>query len=372
MNRHTIPLGRILGIPIGLDYSWFLIFGLITWTMAVGYYPAEFKNWPVVQYWIVAAMTAVMLFVSILLHELGHSVVAMYYKIRVRSITLFIFGGISQIATEPTTATAQFWISIAGPAVSFALAGIFFLLQTIFTDLVPLMALVKYLAFINIVIGLFNLIPGFPLDGGGIFRAVVWGITHNLRRATLIAANLGRFIAYFFIILGVWQMFSGNFINGIWIAFIGWFLENAAMGQVRQLMIQDIMAGHRVSQAMNRQFTAIPADTSLQSLVDDHILGSGSRSFVVMKSNEAIGLLTLRHVKEISRSKWPTTTSAQAMIPIGRTKRVVPDAKLWTALKEMDRDGVNQLPVMVDGKIVGMLSREDVITFLRTLQELET
>jgi len=369
MNRHTIPLGRILGIPIGLDYSWFLIFGLITWTMAVGYYPAEFKNWPTAQYWIVAAVTAIMLFVSVLLHELGHSVVAMHYKIRVRSITLYIFGGISQIGTEPISATVQFWVSIAGPAISFALAIFFFLLQPVFTGVVPLLALAKYLVYINIVIGLFNLIPGFPLDGGGVFRAVVWGITHNRRRATLIAANLGRFIAYIFIFLGVWQMFGGNFINGMWIAFIGWFLESAAKGQVQQVAIQDMLAGHKVAQAMNRQYTAIPAETTLQRLLDDHILGSGRRSFVVKRSNEAIGLLTLHHMKEIPRSEWLTTTGAQAMIPIERTKRVQPDAELWTVLEEMDRDGVNQLPVMVDGQIQGMLSREDIISYLRTLKE---
>jgi Zn-dependent protease len=369
MNRHTIPLGRILGIPIGLDYSWFLIFGLITWTMAVGYYPAEYKNWPTAQYWIVAAVTAIMLFVSVLLHELGHSVVAMHYKIRVRSITLFIFGGISQIGTEPINAPVQFWISIAGPAVSFALAVFFLLLQPVFTGVVSLLALSKYLVYINLVIGLFNLIPGFPLDGGGVFRAVVWGITHNRRRAMLIAANLGRFIAYIFIFFGVWQMFAGNFINGMWIAFIGWFLESAAKGQVQQLALHDMLAGHKVSQAMNRQYTAIPADTTLQRLVDDHILGGGRRSFVVKRSNEAVGLLTLHHVKEVPRSEWPTTTSAQAMIPIERTKRVQPDAELWTALEEMDRDGVNQLPVMVDGQIQGMLSREDVISYLRTLRE---
>jgi Zn-dependent protease len=372
MNRHTISLGRIRGIPIGVDYSWFLIFGLITWTMAVGYYPAEFKNWPTAQYWIVAAVTAIMLFVSVLLHELGHSVVAMYYKIPVRSITLFIFGGISQMGAEPTSATAQFLISIAGPAVSFALAVFFFLLQPFFTDIVPLLALGKYLVYINIVLGLFNLIPGFPLDGGGVFRAGVWGITHNLRRATLMAANLGRIIAYLFIILGVWQIFAGNLMNGMWITFIGWFLESAAKGQVQQLAFHDVLAGHKVSQAMNRKYTTIPADTTLQRLVDDHILGSGHRSFVVKKSNEAVGLLTLHHVKEVPRSEWPTMTSAQAMIPIERTKRVQPDAELWTALEEMDRDGVNQLPVMVDGQIQGMLSREDVITFLRTLQEMGT
>jgi Zn-dependent protease/CBS domain-containing protein len=372
MNRHTIPLGSILGIPIGVDYSWFLIFGLITWTMAVGYYPAEFKNWPTVQYWIVAAATAIMLFVCVLLHELGHSMVAMRYRIRVRSITLFLFGGISQIETEPTSAMAQFWISIAGPAVSFALAAVFFLLRPVLADVAPLFALGKYLIYINIALGVFNLIPGFPLDGGGVFRAIVWGITRNPRRATLLAANLGRIIAYLFIILGVWQIFAGNFLDGLWIAFIGWFLENAARGQVHQMALHDILAGHKVSQAMNRQYTAVPAGTTLQRLVDDHILAGGRRSFVVEKSKKAVGLLTLHHVKEIPRAKWPTTTSAQAMTPIEQTKRVQPDAELWTALEEMDRDGVNQLPVMADGQIQGMLTREDVITFLRTLQELRT
>jgi Zn-dependent protease/CBS domain-containing protein len=372
MNRHTISLGRILGIPIGLDYSWFLIFVLLTWTMAVGYYPAEFKSWPTAQYWVMGAVTAIMLFASVLLHELGHSVVAMHYKIPVRSITLFIFGGISQMGTEPISATAQFWISIAGPAVSFILAALFSLMHSLFSGIAPLLALFKYLVYINIALGLFNLIPGFPLDGGGVFRAIVWRITHNMRRAALIAANVGRFIAYIFIFLGVWQIFAGNFVNGLWIAFIGWFLESAAKGQVQQLALRDMLAGHKVSEAMNGQYTAIPADTTLQRLVDDHILGSGHRSFVVKRSNKAVGLLTLHHVKEVPRSEWPTTTIAQAMIPIERTERVQQDAELWTALEEMDRDGVNQLPVMVDGQIQGMLSREDVITFLRTLQELGT
>jgi Zn-dependent protease len=356
MNRHTISLGRILGIPIGLDYSWFLIFGLITWTMAIGYYPAEFPDWPAVQYWVLAAVTAVMLFVSVLLHELGHSAVAMHYKIRVRSITLFIFGGISQIETEATSAGAQFWISAAGPAVSFVLAAVFFMLQNLFAGVVPLLALFKYLVYINIVLGLFNLIPGFPLDGGGVFRAIVWAITRNARRAALYAANLGRFIAYLFIFLGVWQIFGGNFFNGMWIAFIGWFLESAARGQVQQMALHDLLAGHTVSQAMNRQYTEIPADTTLQRLVDDHILGGGRRSFVVKKGDRAVGLLTLHHVKEVPQATWATTTGAQ---------------ELWSALEEMDRDGVNQLPVMKDGEIQGMLTREGVITYLSTLQELK-
>jgi Zn-dependent protease len=372
MNRHTIPLGRILGIPIGLDYSWFLIFVLLTWTMAVGYYPAEFKNWPIAQYWIVGAMTAIMLFVSVLLHELGHSVVAIRYKVPVRSITLFIFGGLSQIGTEPPTAGAGFWISIAGPAVSFALAALFGLLQSIVSNIEPLLALLKYLAYINVALGLFNLVPGFPLDGGGVFRAIVWGVTHDMRRATLIAANVGRGIAFLFILFGVWQMFSGNFINGMWIAFIGWFLESAAVAQVKQQTLQGVLSGHKVSEAMRRDFTAVAPDTTLEHLVNDHILGAGRRSLVVKRGDRAVGLLTLHHIKEIPRSDWPSMTAAQAMVSAEQMKRVRPDTELWAALEEMDRDGVNQLPVMVDGQIQGMLSREDVISYLRTLQELGT
>jgi Zn-dependent protease/CBS domain-containing protein len=370
MNRHTIPLGRILGIPIGLDYSWFLIFVLITWTLAVGYYPAEFKNWPMAQYWVVGAVTAIMLFVSVLLHELGHSVVAIHYKIPVRSITLFIFGGISLIGAEPPSATVGFWIAIAGPVVSFALAALFSLMQPFFAGVAPLLALFKYLVYINVALGLFNLIPGFPLDGGGVLRAIIWGASHNMRRATLIAANVGRFIAYLFIFFGVWQMFGGNFMNGLWIAFIGWFLESAARGQVQQLALHDMLAGHKVSQAMNRQYVAIPADATLQHLADDHILAGGRRSFVVKRSDAVIGLLTLHHFKGIPRTDWPTMTAAQVMIPAEQMKRVRPDAELWAALEEMDRDGVNQLPVMLNGQIQGMLSREDVVGYLRTLREL--
>lgn len=370
MRRQAISLGRILGIPIGLDYSWFLIFVLLTWTLAVSYFPAEFKNWPAAQYWIVGAATAIMLFVSVLLHELGHSIVALRYKIPVRSITLFIFGGVAQIGAEPPSAAAEFWIAIAGPVVSFGLAASFGLLQPVFTGVAPLLALAKYLAYINGTLAVFNLIPGFPLDGGRVFRAIVWGITHSLRRATVIAASVGRFIGFLFILLGVWQLLGGNFVNGLWIAFIGWFLESAAAGEAQHQMVHDMLAGHRVSELMTRSYTSVPADTSLQSLVDDHILGAGRRCLMVTQDGKVAGLLTLHGIKEVLQAEWPTTTAAQAMIPADQIKRVGPDTELWPALEEMDRDGVNQLPVTVDGLCVGMLSREDVIDFLRTRREL--
>jgi Zn-dependent protease/CBS domain-containing protein len=370
MRFQSIHLGTIFGIPIELDFSWFLIFILLTWTLATGYFPVEFKNWPIAEYWIVGAITAIMLFVSVLLHELGHSVVAIRYKIPVKKITLFIFGGISQISTEPPNALAEFWIAIAGPVVSFALAGVFALLQPVSGSVAPLLALAKYLALINATLGLFNLIPGFPLDGGRVFRAIVWGITKSFRRATLIAANVGRFIAFLFILFGVWQMFSGNFIGGLWIAFIGWFLESAANAQVQQQTVQDLLAGHTVSQAMNRSFTVITPDTTLQELADDHIFGQGRRFFIVMDGEKMQGLLTLHRIKDAPHDTWGVTTVAERMIPVDEINVTDPDMPLVDALKMMDEDGVNQLPVMKEGRVLGVLSRESLISFLRTLQEI--
>jgi Zn-dependent protease/CBS domain-containing protein len=369
MDKQTIPLGRILGVPVRLDYSWFLIFALLTWTLAVGYYPAEFKDWPAIYYWIMAAVTAVMLFVSVLLHELGHSLVAIHYKIPVRSITLFIFGGVSLIGAEPPSPTAGFLLSFAGPLVSLALAAIFSQLQHLFTGIAPVFALAKYLVYINLALALFNLVPGFPLDGGGVLRAVIWGITRSMRRATLIASKVGLIISYLFIFFGVWQMFRGNFLNGLWIAFIGWFLQSAATGLIQRQAIQDLLAGHKVSRAMSPHYTEIPGGTTLQQLVDDHIL-AGQRSFLVREGNRLVGLLTLHHVKEIPRSKWPATTASEAAIPAEEMKTVGPDEDLWTAMEKMDRDGVNQLPVMGDNKVLGILRREDLISYLRILHEM--
>jgi Zn-dependent protease/CBS domain-containing protein len=370
MNRHTIPLGRIRGIPIGLDPSWFLVFILVTWTLATSYFPGEFTNWPRAQYWIVAAVTAILFFASIVLHELGHSIVALRYKVPVRSITLYLFGGVAQIETEPPSAGAEFWIAIAGPAVSLALAGLFRLLESAVGGLAPALALSRYLAYINGSVALFNLIPGFPLDGGRVFRAVVWSFTQNLRRATMIAATLGRGIGFLFILFGAWQLLTGNVGNGLWIAFIGWFLENAASAQIWQQQVASLLAGHKVSEAMSRSCVTVPAETTIQQLIDRHILGQGQRCMVVARGGEAVGLLTLHHIREVSRENWATVTAGEAMTPLGQVKWVLPEEELQQALGEMDRDGVNQLPVMEGSSVLGMLSREDVISYLRTLQML--
>ncbi len=368
--RQQIPLGRIFGISIGLDYSWFLIFVLLTWSLAVGYFPAATPGEPASVYWVLGAVSAVMLFVSVLLHELGHSVTALRYGVPVRSITIFIFGGVSQIAGEAPSGGAEFWIAFSGPAVSLALAVVLRLLQAALPGAGPVFALVKYLAYVNGALALFNLIPGFPLDGGRVLRAILWSTTRDARRATLIAATVGRAIAFVFILWGVSQILAGNLGNGLWIAFIGWFLESAAAAQVRQQVVEKALAGHTVAEVMNRNYVTVAASTHLQDLVDRHILGGGRRSFVVTQGDQAVGLVTLRQIKDVPRERWVTTTVAEAMTPVARLKRVRPDTGLWAATGEMDRDGVNQLPVMLDNQILGMLGRDDVMSYLRTLQEL--
>jgi Zn-dependent protease/CBS domain-containing protein len=369
MNKRAISIGHIFGIPIRLDPSWFLAFALITWTLAVSYYPQDFKNWFVAEYWIVAAATSILIFGSVVLHEVGHSIVAMYYKIPVRRITLFIFGGVAEIGAEPPSAKAEFWIAIAGPLVSFGLAILFGLLQSVFATIAPLFAMVRYLALTNGSLAVFNMIPAFPLDGGRIFRAILWKLTHSLRKATAIAANVGRFIGFLFILFGVWRMFRGDIMDGLWIAFIGWFLESAAASQVQQQTAHDTLAGHKVSEVMRQGYARVSADESLDQVVDEHILSRGQRCFIVEQDHKSVGLLTLHMIKEVPRNEWRTTTAAQVMLPMSSVKRVQPDSELWDALEEMDRDGVNQLPVMADGRCLGMLSRENLIGYLRSQRE---
>ena len=370
MFRHTIRIGRIFGITIELDYSWFLILGLLTWMLAVSYYPTEYKNWSATQCWIMGGITAVLLFVSVLLHEFGHSLVAMRYGIPVPRITLFLFGGVSQIATEPVSATSEFWITIAGPAVSFILALLFWEMQPVLSGVAPLAALAKYMVLLNLMLGLFNLIPGFPLDGGRLLQAVVWWLTDSFQRATMVAAVTGRFFGFAFIFFGVWQALGGNLLNGLWIAFIGWFIESAAVSQVQQQMVKGLLVGHKVAEVMNHEFEPVSPQVTLQELVDNYVLAHGRRCFVVNGANGTAGLLALADIKHVPRSAWPVTRAEQAMIPQQKLICIEADSEVWNALEKMGRDGVNQLPVLQDGKIVGLLSRDDLLHYLRVLQSI--
>lgn len=369
-SLHTVPLGKLFGIPVDLDFSWFLIAGLLTWMLAVGYFPQRFPGGSKGEDWVLGAISAVLLFVCVLLHELGHSLVAQRYQMSVGRITLFIFGGVSQITAEPPSAGAEFWMAIAGPAVSFALALLFAAAKPFVVGFRPFFAIASYLALINLLLGAFNLLPGFPLDGGRVLRAIVWASTRDIRRATLVAANTGRFFGYFMIFIGIWIMLHGDLFDGVWLAFIGWFLESAASSQIQQTMIRGLLVGHKVGEVMNRSHEPLSGDRTIEEIVEKHVLRGGQRAFLVGSNGHLEGLLTLSTIRGLPREKWPTTTVAETMVPLDRLISIAASAELWTALEKMGRDGVNQLPVTEDGTIVGLLSREDVLDYLRLLQQL--
>ncbi len=369
MLRKHIKVGSISGISIELDYSWFLVFFLLTWLLAVNYFPIEIQGASGFFYWVVSALTAILFFISVLLHELGHSFLARRFNIQVKRITLFIFGGVAEIRQEPPSAGAEFWIALAGPAVSILLAGIFYFSGRIAVPGSGLWVMLSYLALINLVLAGFNLIPGFPLDGGRVFRAVIWAVKHNFKRATMIAANTGRFFAYGFIILGIFLILSGNLFDGLWLVFIGWFLESAAVAQIHQQTVRDLLSGHTVKDALRSEIQSVPAQTSVQDLIDYHIIGKGRRYFLVKDDDRATGLLTIHRVKEIPPEKRKETRVSEIMIPKDKVRSINLQENLWEALKEMDQDGVNQVLVTRDHTIAGVLGRDSILTFIRDLQE---
>lgn len=364
-------LGRLFGIEVGLDPSWFVIFLLVTWSLA-GHYLMVNAGWSGGLRLTLAVVTALLFFASVLAHEFGHSLVANALGAPVKRITLFIFGGMAHLSREPKRARDEFLIAIAGPLVSLALAAGFGLLWLLGErgNLATLAALGFWLGWINLTLALFNLIPGFPLDGGRVLRAVIWGISGNAARATRVAAAVGQGVAFLLLGFGLWQFFGGAWVNGLWLAFIGWFLYSAASSSVRQLALQDLLQGHAVREVMMLDCPRISPDTSVQALVDEAILPSGRRCFPVVVGSAFLGLVTLHQVKALPRERWPTTTVAEAMIPAEQLLTLGPDDELGAAFERMTAEEVNQLPVVEDGRFVGMVTREKVLGFLRSLTEL--
>lgn len=367
MRRQQLYLGRVAGIPIGLDSSWFLIFALVAWVLARNYYPAEFPLWSPALYWTLGLVTSALLFLSVLLHELGHAMIARAFHIPVRRITLFIFGGVAEIGGELPGPLAEFLVAIAGPVVSFALAAGFDVLKVGVGGAAPLYALAEYLAFINGALGVFNLIPAFPLDGGRVFRSIVWAVTRDMARATVIAATVGRVFAFLFVAFGAWEMYNGRLFDGLWIAFIGWFLNNAAQSPLRERRLEHRLSGHTVGQVMEQGLPTIDAGMTIAAFAGDRALSTQGHSYVVTGAQGAIGLMTLEDVARVPAESWDETTAADIMQPFDHVPGVSADTEVWRALQQMDRIGVNQLMVVAGGQIAGMLSRHDVLTFLRNL-----
>ena len=364
-------LGRIRGIEIGVHYTWIFIFALLSYSLAVDYFPSLYGNWSTGQYWTISIIASLLLFASVVAHELGHSFVAIARGIPVKSITLFIFGGVASLSQDTEDARTEFQVAIAGPAVSFVIAAVSLGLSYLMRDVnSQLEGIFFYLAMANGLLVAFNLIPGFPLDGGRVFRSIVWGITHSMERATNIAGTVGVIIGYLFIVLGIFVMFSGVLISGIWFVAIGWFLQNAAQQSMQQLRMDQTF--HDVSIAMLMQVNppSVEPQATLEDLVEHHILGQNTRGVPVVQDGILKGIITLSDIKSVPRLQWRDYRVLDRMTPRDRLVTVTPDSPLSEALQEMSARDIHQIPVVRGDALVGLLTRNDIIRFIQLRNEI--
>lgn len=362
----SFRIARILGVDIKLDYSWLIIFGLVTWSLTSYYLPLRHPGWPAAGYLTIGVITSLLFFASVLAHELSHSVVARAQGTPVSDITLFIFGGAAHLSGAPRRPREELLMAAAGPLTSLAVAGLFGGLWWASAGTVdPLHALAGWLAWINLALAGFNLIPGFPLDGGRIFRAILWGVSGNFVTATRLAAGVGQVVAFGFIFWGVWQVFSGNWADGLWMAFIGWFLLSAAAGERQQATAAQFLSGHSVREAMMSDCPRIPPWLTLDEFVDQVVLPSGRRCFPVADGGQLAGLLTLHRLQRVPRDKWAATRVADVMIPLAELKTARPDEDLGVVFARLAAEDVNQLPVVDEGRLVGMVARDSIINFIQ-------
>jgi Zn-dependent protease/CBS domain-containing protein len=368
-----IQLGRIAGIYVGLHYSWFLIAVLITLSL-VSHFGSVSPQWSSGAVWSVAVLTSLLFFATLLLHELAHSLVAKSRGLRVRSITLFALGGVSEIESEAPNAGSEFWMAAAGPLTSLAIGIILIALARATgwvpgtPPITPLTAVLLWLGYINIALAAFNMIPGFPLDGGRVFRAVAWAITHNPNRATRIAALVGQAVALIFILLGLLRFFVGANLGGLWLAFIGWFLLDAARGSYVQLELMEALRGRRVADLMDHNCSTVDARLTLQEFVDEYLL-SGQRCFAVVQGNNIVGLITPHEIRTVPRELWPQLSVERVMRPLRQLRTVTPDTPALEAFEIISRDDLNQLPVVSNGHLEGVFSRGRLLQFLQAHSE---
>lgn len=370
-----IKLGRIFGVQIGLHYSWLIIAFLVTLSL-VGQFHATNPHWGAAVIWATSIITALLFFAAIIAHEFSHAAVAKAQGLPVRSITLFALGGVAQIEKDATNPRTEFWMGIAGPMASVVIGLLCLALAVALgwrpptMPQTPLSAMSMWLGVINIGLAVFNMIPGFPLDGGRVFRAIVWWITGDAARSTRIASGVGQFVAFGLIFWGILRFFSGAGFGGLWLAFIGWFLLDASRASAVQLGITEALRGLRVGDLMARDCPRIDGRINLQTLVDEHLLPTGQRCFVVEEKGSVAGIITPHEVKLIARARWPYTTVDEVMLPLDRLHAVSSDTLVIEALETMGREDVNQLPVVSNGRLAGIISRGHILRTLQTRAEL--
>ena len=373
--RSSINLGRWFGVPVGLHYSWFIIAWLITLSLR-GQFAELNPAWSPGVVWLLSGTTAALFFVSIVLHELAHAAVARLGGVPVRNITLFALGGIAQIERDAPGPAMEFCTAIAGPAASVAIGVVCRVIAGAVGFVAPsptgmaVAAVLSWLAYINIVLAVFNMIPGFPLDGGRVLRSIIWAITNSVDRATTIAARAGQFIGFLFIAGGLLSLFLRGSFGGLWIALIGWFLLEGAQAHELQAQLTATLRGVRVADVMARECVNVDADTSLRRFVDEQLFRFAARCFAVCRGDRVLGLITPDEVKHVDRREWERTTVSQAMVPLQSLHPVGPESSATDALALMGRENISQLPVVADGHLEGVVMRSSLLRLVQARREL--
>jgi Zn-dependent protease/predicted transcriptional regulator len=369
-----ITLFRLLGFEVRLDWSWLIIALLVVWTLARGVFPTYFVNFPQASYWWMGIAGALGLFLSIVLHELGHSLVARRFGIEMRGITLFVFGGVAEMGSEPPTPGSEFLMAIAGPITSVVLGAIFYGLNRLANALVwPVTAIgvFSYLGWINLALAGFNLIPAFPLDGGRALRSILWAVTRNFTRATHISSAVGTAFAFLLMLAGVVNFIFGSFVNGIWLFVLGLFLRNASQLSYQQVVLRAALAGEHVDRFMTTDPVTIAPDTSVKDLVENYVYRYQFKTFPVTRDGQLIGCVSLKDVREIPRSEWPHHRVQDLLRPCVAETTVGPHDDAVNALTKMNHNQATRLLVVDQGRLVGILALRDLLRFLSLKLELE-
>jgi len=370
----SIRLSQILGIPISVDPSWIVIFLLVSWTLSVGWFPQTNPNLSSGLYWVLGIISALFLFASLLAHEMAHSLVAKRFGIPIKGITLFIFGGVAQMGREPENPKAEFLMAIAGPLTSFTLGFIFLVLAAL-AALNPALGVVEsicsYLFLLNFIVGTFNLLPGFPLDGGRILRSSIWHFTNNFRRATEIAANFGKTIAYLMILWGFVNFVLGSLIGGIWMILIGFFLREAAASSYQQVLTKGVLHGVHIGDIMTPHVISIPPLATVQEAIDTYFLRHHHMTFPVAEQDKIVGLVSLQDIKRLPHDTWRERRVFEVMLPVTEKYTLSPQDEAVEALTHMVRDDLSALPVIQGGHLLGIITQRDIFRFLKIKMDLE-
>ena len=364
-----LQIARVIGIPIYLHFSWLIIFGLIVWTLSTGYFPAHYPDLPASSYWAKGLVASLLFFVSILLHELGHAVVALRHGLRTRSITLFIFGGVAQLEKDPKDGRDEFWMAAAGPVVSLALAGLFYACAVLPFIGPSAAAVARYLALINLILAVFNLVPAFPMDGGRLLRGALWGPLGKAR-ATRIASGAGTFFAFLLIFVGVFSLTRGDAFGGLWYILIGWFIKDASAASYHQVRLDEALRGVTVRDAMVEAVETVPSTGSVAEAAREQFMRTGYGGYPVKRGDTVVGLLCLKDVLRLSAEEREATSVQGAMRPLTDAIVTDPDAPLPVAIARMAQAGTARLLVMNGDRLVGLLTTNGVIRRLKVREEL--